>query len=419
MARQLKRRYLKKGHRLMGLWLFILLLLSVEVFNLNAISGFLNPNACFGFSLGILFLLFTFFIRIPVWDIGKSMWPVIWIMIGTALTFIPAYYYYGQDFSRSFLTNRHMFMIWMVPVLYSIRPTLREIRQAFYAFTILYFVLSLVVTFVDPYLIPHSEVEPFVEEGDFVHILPGIRLLVIALILALNECRKHLTTKNLVMAVFIFGVIFMVQNRTALLTALIVIFLAIRRTGNARARLIGIAFGILLGVILVVYTATQWDLLIQRTIEELSDPEYNRNKAYAYMFAERNLTRYILGDGFISTYSNPLMTQLQESGIFFSDVGMIGFWNQYGLIPTIALLVFFFKGLAAKRGYVVNSLSIFFIIGIPSLSYFGMYATLVPLSIAFYLYFVMYENPHFDARPRRIRYDIHAKKGVHRSISSV
>ena len=403
----------------MGLWLFILLVLLVEVFNLNAVSGFFNPNACFGFSLGILFFLFTFFIRIPIWDIGKSMWPVIWIMLGTALTFIPAYYYYGQDFSRSFLTNRHMFMIWMIPVLYAIRPTLREIRQAFYAFSVLFFILSLVVTFVDPYLIPHTDAEPFVEEGDFVHILPGIRLLVIALILALNECRKNQSVKNLLWAIFIFGVIFMVQNRTALLTSFVVIFLAIIRTDNAKGRLMGTAFGILLGLVMVVYTATQWDFLIQKTIEELSDPEYNRNKAYIYMFSERNLTRYILGDGFISTYSNQLMTQLQDSGIFFSDVGMIGFWNQYGVIPTLALLIFFFKGLAAKCGYVVNSLSIFFIIGIPSLSYFGMYATLVPLSIAFYLYFVMSENPNYDVRPYRIRYDVHSVKRVFRTISSV
>ena len=414
-----KARYWKKGYRLMGLWLFILLVLSVEVFNLNAVSGFLHPNACFGFSLGMLFLLFTFFIRIPVWDIGKSMGPVIWMTVGTVLTFIPAFYYYGQDFSRSFLTNRHMFMIWMIPILYAIRPTLREVRQAFYAFTVLFFILSLVVTFVDPYLIPHNESEPFVEEGDFVHILPGIRLLVIALVLSLNEFRKNQSVKNLLWALFIFGVIFMVQNRTALLASLVIIFLAVRRADSNKGRLVGTAFGILLGLVMVVYTATQWDYLIQKTIEELSDPEYNRNKAYMYMFAERNLTRYILGDGFISTYIHPLMTQLQDSGIFFSDVGMIGFWNQYGVVPTIALLVYFVKGLAPKRGYIVNSLSIFFLVGIPSLSYFGMYATLVPLGFFFYLYFVMSENPNYDVRPSRTHYDVHTEKRVFRSISAV
>lgn len=403
----------------MGLWLFILLVLSVEVFNLNAVSEILNPNACFGWSLGILFLLFTFFIRIPVWDIRKCMWPVIWIMVGTALTYIPAFYYYGQDFSRSFLTNRHMLMIWMVPILYAVRPTLREIRQAFYAFTVLFFFLSIMVTFVDQYMIPHSETEPFIEEGDYVHILPGIRLLVIALILAMNECRKNFSLGNLLWVIFIFGVIFMVQNRTSLLASVIIIFLGIRRADNAKGRLVGTVIGIFLAVLLVFYTATQWDYLIQQTIEELSDPEYNRNKAYTYMFAERDLVRYILGDGFISTYSHPLMTRLQERGIYFSDVGMIGFWNQYGVITTVALLILFIKGLARKRGYVVNALSIFFLIGIPSLSYFGMYATLVPLSIAIYLYFVMSENPDFDAKPYKTRFNVHGKKVVYRSLTTV
>lgn len=402
----------------MGLWLFILLLFSVEVFNLNAVSGFLGPNSCYGYSLGLLFLLFTFCISIPIWDLRKCMWPVIWIMVGTALSFIPANIYYGQYYSRSFLTNRHMFMIWMVPVLYAVRPTLREIRQAFYAFAVVYFVLALTVTFIDPYMIPHSDTEPFVEEGDFIHILPGIRILVIALILAMNECRKHLTIKTFLIVFFMFIVVFMVQNRTSLLTSFIIIFMGIRRSANAKGRLMGTAIGIVLVILMAIYTATQWDYLIQQTIEELSDPEYNRNKAYAYMFSERDLVRYILGDGFISSYSHPLIPRLQENGIFYSDVGMIGFWNQYGIVTTLSLLVMFCKGLASKRGYIVNAISVFFLIGIPSLSYWGMYATLVPLSIYIYLYFIMTEKPEFDTMPYKVRFDVHGKRVKYRSISA-
>lgn len=402
----------------MGLWLFILLILSVEVFNLVGVAGILGPNSCFGYSLGILFFLFTFCIRIPVWNIKNCMWPVIWIMIGTVLSYIPANLYYDQLYSRSFLTNRHMLMIWMVPVLYAVRPTLKEIRQAFYGFAVVYFVLSLTVTYIDPYMIPHSDSEPFVEEGDFVHILPGIRLVFIALILAMNECRKQLTTRTFLWAFFIFGVVFMVQNRTSLLAAVIIIFMGIRRADNAKGRLTGTAIGIILAIIMALYTATQWDYLIQQTIEELSDPEYNRNKAYTYMFAPRDLVRYLLGDGFISSYSSPLMPRLQESGIFFSDVGMIGFWNQYGVISTAALLIYFFKGLARRRGYVVNALSVFYLVGIPSLSYFGMYSTLVPLSISIYLYFVMSENPSYDTSPGKYTIDVHGRKAYYRSIAA-
>lgn len=408
----------KEKHRLMGLWLFILLILSVEVFNLEAVSVFLGPNSCFGYSLGMLFLLFTFCITIPIWDLRKCMWPVIWIMLGTVLSYIPANLYYGQLYTRSFLTNRHMFMIWMVPVLYAVRPTLRELRQAFYAFSIVYLVLAVMVTFIDPYLIPHNDMEPFIEEGDFIHILPGIRLLVFALILAMNECRKQLSIRHLLWAFFLFGVVFIVQNRTSLLASIIIIYMGIRRSTHPKSRVVGTVIGLILAVLLVIYTATQWDYLIQQTIEELSDPEYNRNKAYNYMFAERDLVRYILGDGFISSYAHPLMPQLQEKGIFFSDVGMFGFWNQYGVVPTLALMILFIKGLAPRRGYVVNALSVFFLIGIPSLSYFGMYATLVPLSIYIYLYFVMTENPEYDAVPYTTRFDVHGKQIKIRSIAA-
>lgn len=402
----------------MGLWLFIILLLSVEVFNLNFVSYFLGANACFGYILVILFFLFTFYIRIPVWDIKDCMWPVVWIMIGTALSYIPANFYYGQYYTRSFLTNRHMLMIWMVPILYATRPTLKELRQAFYAFTIVYLIMSIMVTFVDQNIIPHSDSQPFIEEGDFIHILPGIRLLVIALILAMNECRKQLSVRNLLWAFFIFGVVFLVQNRTSLLTAIIIIFMGIRMSNNAKSRLVGTAIGIFLAIIMALYTATQWNYLIEQTIEELSDPEYNRNKAYTYMFAPRDLMRYILGDGFISTYSHPLMSRLQENGIFFSDVGMFGFWNQYGVVSSAVLMILFIRGCTRKYGYIVNALSVFFLIGIPSLSYFGMYSTLVPLSIFIYLFYVMADNPDFDTMPEKVTYDVHGRKVYYRSISS-
>lgn len=407
--------FVKEKYRFMELWLLALLFLSVEVFDLVPLTRIMNPNACFGYSILILFIMFTFYIRIPIWDIRKCMGPVLWLLGGVVLSFIPSKLFFEQDFYRSFLTNRHMLMIMAVPVLYAVHPTLKEVRRAFNAFSVLYFTLTLMVTFVDPYLVPHSDVTDFIQEGDYVHVLTGIRLIVIALILSLNEIRKKLTIKGVLWVIFHFIVIFTVQNRTALLTALIVIFMAIRQTKDARGRLIGTFLGSVMLLLMLIYTTAQFDFLIQQTIEQLTDPEYNRNKAWAYMFSTREPIRYLLGDGFISLHSSPLMTILQDQGIYFSDVGIIGFWNQYGVISAMTLLVLFFRSLGRKYGYVVNAISVFFIIGLPTLSYFGMYETLVPLSIYIYLYFVMREDPKYDTPPVKYVYDAHGQR--YRSIA--
>ncbi len=408
--------FVRQKYRFMEIWLFALLFMSVEAFGLIPMQPILPPNACFGYTILLLFILFTFYIRIPIWNIYKCMGPVLWLLGGVILSFISSKLFFEQDYYQSFLTNRHMLTIMAVPVLYAVRPTLKELRRAFNAFSVLYLFLTISVTFIHPYLVPHSDVADFIQEGDYVHVLTGIRLIGIALILSLNECRKKLSVINLIWVVFHFGVIFLVQNRITLFTALIVIFMAIRQTKDARGRLIGTFLGILMAFLMMIYTAAQFDFLIQQTIEQLADPEYNRNKAYAYMFATREPIRYLLGDGFISLHANPLMTILQDQGIYFSDVGMIGFWNQYGIVATLSLLVVMFKGLGRKRGYIVNAISVFFLIGLPTLSYFGMYETLVPLSIYYYLYFVMKEDPKYDVMPPKYVYDVHGQR--YRSIAA-
>ena len=407
--------FVKQRYRFMEVWLFALLFLSVEAFDLIPLAGVLDPNACFGYSVFVLFILFTFYIRIPIWDIHKCMGPVIWWIIGVFLSFVSSKLFYEQNYYRSFLTNRHMLMIFAVPVLYSVRPTLKEIRRAFNGFSVMYLILTIMVSFVDPYLVAQSETTDFIQEGDYVHVLIGIRLIVIALILSLNESRKKLSVVNLAWVLFNFFVIFLVQNRTALIASVIIVFIAIRQTKDARSRLVGTFLGIVMAIVMLVYTAAQFDFLIQQTIEQLADPEYNRNKAWAYMFATREPARYFLGDGMISLYTSPLMKQLHEQGIYHSDVGIFGFWNQYGVITALTIFVLFCKGLAKKRGFVVNAISTFFLVGLPTLSYFGMYETIVPLSIYIYLYFVMLEDPKFDTMPPKYYYDVHGQR--YRSIA--
>lgn len=395
--------YVKKKYRFMELWLFALLMFSVEMFGLIPFQSILPPNACFGYSLFILFILFTFYIRIPIWDIPKCSKPLLLFMLSVVLSYIPAHLYFDQPYFQSFLTNRHMFLILTFPVLYCVRPTLRELRRAFYMFTIVYLIVTLMVTFMDPTLVPVREGVPFMQEDDFVHTLPGIRLASISLIISVNDFRKKVTLSSSAWLVFHVLVLYLMQNRTSLLALIFIIILGIRMTENARIRLAATAVGVVLGVLLVIYTTSQWEILLQETIEQLLDPEYNRNKAFTYMFSHRELIRHLLGDSLISYNSSPLMKNLQEEGIFFSDVGIFGFWNQYGLIASLTILVTIIKGLFKNRPFLVRAVALYFLVGIATLSYFAIFESLFALSMYWYLYFIMREHPEFDTRlPRYV-----------------
>lgn len=407
----------KKKRRLIDVWLCILMILSVNFFDLVPITRHFGVDGGYTFYLITLFILFTFYRRKHIRDYLSWMTPFWWFMIGILLSFIPAFLYYGQGFGRSLLTNRHMLYFCAFPVFIAIRPTEREIRSALYYFSVIYIVVVLVVSFVNNNLIPAREYTTFFEdEGDYVITIQGFRYVVLGLIMALDRLMYKFDSKNLFWVFFQFGIIFLVQNRTSILVAIVVSLFAIWDMKMSARKLMLVTVLAAAALFLVVVTASQWGLLYNETMTQLSDPDYNRIKSMGYMFAHRDgFIRYILGDGFISGYVNPIIQQLGAEGIYHSDVGLFGMWHHYGLIPVITIIVACIKGLAAQKSYISKSIAIYILLGSATLSYFGLAETLTLL--AYFLY--MYNTDRVGELHDNIYDEVRVKRtwGRYRSIS--
>ena len=405
----------KKKRRLIDVWLCVLMILSVNFFELLPIMRIFGVDGGYTFYLITLFILFTFYRRKHIRDYLPWMKPFWWFMIGILLSFIPALIYYGQGFGRSILTNRHMLFLCALPVFIAVRPTEREIRSALYAFSLVYLGVVLLVTFVNNSLIyiPDFALD---HEGDYVYTVQGFRYVVLALIMALDRMMYKFNTKNLFWYFFEFGIIFLIQNRTALLAAVLISLFAIWDMKMSARKLMLMAVICAATLFLVALTASQWGLLLDETISQLSDPDYNRIKSMNYMFAHRDgMIRYILGDGFISGNVNPIMQRLASEGIFHSDVGLIGMWHQYGVIPVITILICCIKGLAAKKSFISKSIAIYILVGAVTLSYFGLSETLMLLAFFLYMYNTdrigeLHDNAYDPVRKK-------AQWGQHRSLS--
>ena len=92
----------------------------------------------------------------------------------------------------------------------------------------------------------------------------------------------------------------------------------------------------------VIATKNFWIDIIQLSQDQLNDPDYNRNKSlYYYLFIySPNLFCYIFGNGYPSGGNSPLGNLMWDNfkeGIFSSDMGMIGMWTDYGIIPIITI----------------------------------------------------------------------------------
>ena len=378
-----------KKRRLIDVWLCLLMILSVNFFELIPITRMFGPDGGYTFYLITLFILFTFYRRKHIREYISWMNPFWWFMIGILLSFIPAQIYYGQGFIRSMLASRHMLFFCAFPVFIAIRPTEQEIRKALYAFSVIYLIVVLFVSFVNPNLVPAPEYSLFLEKegADYVLTVQGFRYVVLGLIMALDRLMFKFDYKNLFWMFFQFGIIFLLQNRTAIMAAIVVSLFAIWDMKMSSRKLLMMSVIIIAALFLVVMTASQWGLLYDETMTQLSDPDYNRIKSMNYMFAHRDgFIRYILGDGFISAYVNPILPRLAMEGIFHSDVGLFGMWHQYGLIPVITIIVACIKGLAASKSFISKSVAIYILLGAGTLSYFGLAETLTLLAFFLYMY---------------------------------
>ena len=397
----------KNRRRFIEVWLFFLLLFSVSFFELTPILNLIGPNGSFTFCLLTLFFCFTFNRRAWIRDSKEWLHPFWWFIIGVVLSFIPAYYYYGQSPVQSFFTYRRFFQFVAFPIFIAIRPSEREFRTALCAYAVIYLCSVLFVTFLAPGWVVVNEHTEFVDEGDFVHSLGGIRLLSLAFIFAFYRLIQEFSWKYLFWVLFLFGILFLIQNRTSLIAVIFIVGYALASMKASPRKLVIIIIVSLALLLMILYTASQWEHLYRLTVEQILNPDYNRNKALVYMFSKRQWMRDLLGDGFISANVSNLVPNLQENGIFFSDVGLAATWNQYGVITVGTILIMTINAFIRKKSFLVKSCAIYTLTGTLTMSYFGISESLVWLAIYLYLYYSD-GHPRFSDTPSKKRFTLSA-----------
>lgn len=385
----------RKRRSYIEVWVFLLLICSVNFFDLVPITRLVGVNGPFAFYLLSLFFMFTFNRRALIGESMHWLVPLWWFLFGIVLSFIPAQIYYGQSFLQSFFTYRRFFEMAAFPILIALRPNEKEMRTSLYAFSVLFLLLCLTVTFIAPGLIVIPEKRNLVENGNYIHVLPGVRHVFLAFIFALHRAIRQGSVKYYGWVVFLFLVLFLAQNRTSLIAAIFVCCYALISMKMSSRKLILATVLFLSAFVMFMYTADQWVALYHETVDQLSNPEYNRIKSLVYMVESRDFLRYLLGDGFISAEVNPIIHVLQESGIDHSDVGLLGLWHQFGIVPVLTVLIITFRGFSRKKTFLVKASAIYTLTGILSLSYFAFGETLLWFSCYLYLYYAS-SSPQFQ-----------------------
>lgn len=379
----------KKDRFNVSIDILLMLLFATQFLGLLPMAWLFRDEGSFFSYILLLIIIYIrnmgFMVR---YDAITKLTPLWWILAGVLLSFIPAYRYYGQHLYYSFIVYRPFFGYFAFFVLLSIKPTIRELKRAFYAFTFLYFFFTLYVSFVNPNLVAMDDRMPFIGENDFVHMLRGVEYVVIAFIFSLDDFRnsRQFSRYYLLFSGFVFLVLFLPQNRSTILASLLIIILAVFANRSAKRRLTAEVVMAFFGIALLILGGRYISGLVSETVLQLGDPDYNRVKSFTYFTSCPNgFMSLIWGNGFISGLVDPIVAELMQEGIYYSDMGLLGFWYQFGIIPVATILVYAIRGLSAKHSFVVRANALYILACVLTLSYFLLFQYSLWLCLFLYL----------------------------------
>lgn len=376
----------------MTTYLFILFLLFVNFWGLK-------PFGTISLDMNIMLIMAMLFYgyckyaktRKAIRTRGRYKY-LVWIVVGILISTIPTMIYYNQDITTSLMVYRSQIVLLTLPVLFRIHPTIEEISKALYWFAIAMFVANLIVginpglfVFRDDVIMRH-ELDP---ENHKLTITIGVSLLIIPLYYYLQKLRINFNTKLLFKVIFIFVVIYIVENRSTLFPAIILTLYSFTKIKSRYKTIILTVLAIVI-VIAAVQTMETWENLILETGDDLNDEDYNRNKAILYFttIGQPSWITILFGNGMISAHTSNLTAILMENGIFYSDVGFIGYWYNFGIIPIIAILVMFINTFKSKsQTYCIRLIAIHILVCSLTTSYFFPIVYLMLLMIVYYIYY--------------------------------
>lgn len=385
----------------MSIDLLILMLISTSMLDLTPFHFLFAGNNPFTFySLMMAYMYIKYMGFSFRSGIARHLVPIAFVYVSIFLSFIPAYVFYGQHLYHSLVVYRRALCFLCFPLLMSIRPTLRECRNALYAFSFLYAFFSFVGTYLRPGWIPVPDGMEYIINTDILTPLSGLHYVGISLVFSLDQYRSTHKRKYLELSLFLFLIIFLVQNRTILLASGVVIIAAVLFDLPARSR---ISAEVILAFFLVAVAVLGWEFisgLYDETSNQLQNEDYNRVKAFHYFTSVKNgLLSFFLGDGFISGNVHSHMSDLRMEGIYHSDLGLIGLWNQFGLLFPLSVLYYNIRGCSKDHSFYVRGLSMMMIVSGLTMAYYFTYASITWLCL--YYYFSESDERYFLRRKER------------------
>lgn len=273
--------------------------------------------------------------------------PLVLILAGVFISMFSAYFFGGQSLLTTLIAQRPIYSFMFLPAILFVQPTEKDIIKALKWISIGTIVVWVLVHFktdiikLDKEKIDQFEMNNKDLSAKLEFYVTGIHLVVLYVYIKIYQYIKKFSWDVFLEASLLLIFIILYQNRSMILGVIPVFIYSMYKFKSTYKSTIIIVASIAI-IVGVIYTSDVWKLMIENTQSNLGETDYNRWKALYYYFGyySSNWFCYVFGNGYPSGGNSPLgnlMWANFEKGIFTSDLGMIGMWVDYGILPLIAI----------------------------------------------------------------------------------
>lgn len=317
-----------------------------------------------------------------------------------AITPLVTLFDYRQDYISTLISQRNCYIWLFLPVLFRMQPTPNEIwiaARPIVFLSLLYWILSILFPsfFLNSDKLNELLYQRRMGTGtDIGFYVPGYRLVVFFCLFVFNLMMQIRNNNRLftISCLLLLWVI-MYQNRSSMIivgVAFVFCFLFSTYSKTFRGRLI-LGCGLILFLPLVLSIL---DGLWVESQSQINQDNYNRWTALNYFLLNTDTTWYnfLFGHGVVGydggNYAKKIL-QIGSDGGYLADIGLIGTYWYYGIVPIVILLYFSCLSLKRKIPLYLKFYSLYFWI-VPTIhTYLHPYLH-GNLPVILYMYLILY-----------------------------
>lgn len=326
-----------------------------------------------------------------------GIWMLILVMFVSPL--VPMFEY-NQPYLNTIISQRFNYVILFYLVLLSIKPNQSELLYILKIGARISVVLFLISVFLPGFFIDAATIKETLssraehESTDIGFACPGFLILVMYFFFSCAKLTQNPKIKDIIEMMIFLGVIIAVQNRSTLIGVIPAFCWCLLKARSKNKIIIYVIIGIIV-LLLIPYIDIIYKSLMEETQLQLEDENYNRWQALSFYLIEMktSIWHYLLGNGVWSSFGEfrHLMVTAQEyRGCYISDIGILGTFFYYGIIPLYVIYKYCFTALRFSTIPLAIKLYTLWVIFVPTIQPYLLLSEVGNVIISIFFYFVTY-----------------------------